>query len=238
MPCVTSSPRRYLPGCAGHHHLGCVFAQSDLLDAQTGVIAVGIKAAHLRKKGQVCHAPTGQTTALSITFRAAPVSQGPPSPPRPGQTRGSGCAEQVSLVSLRQQLCPERGDTSPQCSWDGSHSHIPPKRQRVLGLQHGVCLLLCVPPPSPGDVTLRNGGHSSSPAWLRLSLCSQSVWKMLAVPSLYSGFRDTPEASQNRTVPSSCLGRGWRDRVGVMPLASAGLTRAACVLGGCRARRG
>lgn len=56
--------------------------------------------------------------------------------------------------------------------------------------------------------TLRKGGHSSSLAWLRLSLCSQSVWKMLAVPSLYSGRRDTPEASQKRTVPSSCLGRG------------------------------
>lgn len=141
----------------------------------------------------------------------------------------------MSLVSLRQQLCPEQGDTSPQCSWDGSHRHIPPKRQAggCWGLQHGVRA-----PPSPGDITLRNGGHSSSPAWLRLSLCSQSVWKMLAVPSLYSGFRDTPEASQNRTVPSSCLGRGWRDRAGGDAISICWANKSRLCAGGCRARRG
>lgn len=82
-PCVTVSPSCYLPRCAGHHHLGCVFAQSDLLDAQTGVITVGIKAAHLWKKGQMCHTPTGQRAALSTTLRAAPSPRIPSAPGSP-----------------------------------------------------------------------------------------------------------------------------------------------------------
>lgn len=52
----------------------------------------------------------------------------------------------MSLVSLRQQLCPEQGDTSPQCSWDGSHRHIPPQEagRGVLG-----AAARCVCPPKP-----------------------------------------------------------------------------------------
>lgn len=54
-------------------------------------------------------------------------------------------------------------------------------------------------------LTLRSGGHSSSPWALRLSLGSVSVRNTRTVLSLYSSRKQTPEASQNRTVPSSCL---------------------------------
>lgn len=38
-----------------------------------------------------------------------------------------------------------------------------------------------------------------------LSLGSASVWNTPAVLNLYMGYRQTPDASQKRTVPSSCL---------------------------------
>ena len=53
--------------------------------------------------------------------------------------------------------------------------------------------------------TFLKGGHSPSELWFMLSLGSASVWKTPAVLSLYMGYRHTPDASQNRTVPSSCL---------------------------------
>jgi hypothetical protein len=72
------------------------------------------------------------------------------------------------------------------------------------------------PPPScphlpiyPGSqapgLTLRSGGHSCSPWASRFSSGSASVRNTCTVLSLYSSRKQTPEASQNRTVPSSCL---------------------------------
>lgn len=54
-------------------------------------------------------------------------------------------------------------------------------------------------------LTFLNSGHSPSVLWFMLSLGSVSVWKTPAVLSLYMGCRQTPDASQKRTVPSSCL---------------------------------
>lgn len=53
--------------------------------------------------------------------------------------------------------------------------------------------------------TFLNSGHSPSVLWFMLSLGSVSVWKTPAVLSLYMGCKQTPDASQKRTVPSSCL---------------------------------
>lgn len=199
----------YLPRRASHHHLGRVLAERDLLHAQARVIAVGIKAAHLREgtaegTAQTPHTAVGQPP-LHPHIPPPAVAHGPlwascpgkvcphASPalsPMLGQTRGTGPTEQASLVSpqcVTQQLCPEPGDTSPGRSRDGSGRCVPRARLWVCPLgcwqsQEGAEVHPSV--PHPGDLTLRKGGHSSSPAWLRLSLCSQSVWKMLAVPSL------------------------------------------------------
>ena len=54
--------------------------------------------------------------------------------------------------------------------------------------------------------TFLKGGHSPSVHWFMVSLGSASVRNTPAVLSLYMGYRQTPDASQKRTVPSSCLG--------------------------------
>lgn len=53
--------------------------------------------------------------------------------------------------------------------------------------------------------TFLKGGHSPSELEFMLSLGSVSVWNTPAVLNLYMGYRHTPDASQKRTVPSSCL---------------------------------
>lgn len=40
-------PACYLPCCACHRQVAAVFAEEDLLDAQAGVVTVGIEGAHL-----------------------------------------------------------------------------------------------------------------------------------------------------------------------------------------------
>lgn len=60
----------YLPCRASNHHLSCVFAQSDLLDTQPGIITIRVKAANLdghsglspkrykKKQSQILHIET------------------------------------------------------------------------------------------------------------------------------------------------------------------------------------
>lgn len=144
-PALPSPP--YLPRRASHHHLGRVLAERDLLHAQARVIAVGIKAAHLREgtaEGTARTAPNSRGTAPLHTHTPPPAAahgplrasrpgkacpHAPPgSVPTVGQTRGMGPTEQASLVSpqcVTQQLCPELGDTSPGRSRDGSGRCIP-----------------------------------------------------------------------------------------------------------------
>lgn len=46
-PLPTPSPVCYLPCCACHGQVAAVLAEENLLDAQPGIIAVGVEGAHL-----------------------------------------------------------------------------------------------------------------------------------------------------------------------------------------------
>lgn len=84
-PCSAPLPP-YLPRRAGHHHLGRVLAESDLLHAQARVIAVGIKAAHLREGAVGSQAPSCSCGA------APPVHPHVPPPAGGYQLRCTGCS--------------------------------------------------------------------------------------------------------------------------------------------------
>lgn len=148
--CPAAPPLSYLPCRAGHHHLGRVLAESDLLHAQAWVIAVGIKAAHLQaRRGELgtfiqlqgspplwctptsAHQLAGyrlrRTGCSGHHAREKSVPTHPPAlPPRRGRPTRWDTRNKRLLCphGASHGSCAELGDTSPGHNWDGSDGCI------------------------------------------------------------------------------------------------------------------
>lgn len=151
---------------------------------------------------QVCSRRCPRTGAPVPPSQSRPTTL-PSTPPCPAcYLPCRACHSQVATVFAEENLL----DAQPRIITVGiKGAHLPREGDGREWPSGHPSLTPCTPGSQVPGLTLRSGGHSSSPWALRFSLRSVSVRNTLTVLSLYSSRKQTPEASQNRTVPSSCL---------------------------------
>lgn len=95
-PLPTPSPACYLPCRACHSQVATVFAEENLLDAQPGIITVGVEGAHLTRERRPMSGHKCQTQPVP----ALPGSQAPRLTLRSGGHSSSPWALRFSLGSV------------------------------------------------------------------------------------------------------------------------------------------